>query len=166
MIVECKHYSLFLKSNLGIAVITRTNYDHIASTSYVLKKYFTSAQINSFFLFQVMFHISGHPVVSVISKVVKTALTLNLRTSSGGSGPPTAKRSNQLLAYQPDGATTLGRKLDTKNKGNLTMLSLISTVPLNHVYLFSTTYTMMVLLGMMLLATTRNPSFVKIQMNY
>lgn len=113
-----------------------------------------------------MFLTYGLQVVSAISKDAKIALISNPKTSSDGSGPPTAKRSNQPTKFQPDSATTHGHKLDTKNKDNPTTPNSTSTVLPNPACLFSTMSTMMVLLGTMLLATTKNPSSVKTQTNY
>lgn len=113
-----------------------------------------------------MSHTFGLQVVSVTSKDAKTVLISNPKTFSDGSGPPTVKRSNLPIKFQPDGATTLGHKLDTKNKDNQTTLNLTLTVPPNLACQFSTMSTMMALLGMMLLAITKNPSSVKTLMNY
>ena len=108
-----------------------------------------------------MYLTSGRLVVSATSRAAKTGVISNPRLSMDGSGLQTEKSCHPQTIFPKDGLTTHGRKLVTRKPVNLTTLNSTSTVPLNPACLYLTTFTTMVLHGTMLLAITKNPSFVK-----
>ncbi|ERL87076.1 hypothetical protein D910_04477 [Dendroctonus ponderosae] len=80
-----------------------------------------------------MFLISGPLDVCATSKVAKTVLISNPKTSTDGSGPPIGRSWPQPVKCPPALATTPGLPPATRSKSNPTTPNLISMVPLNRV---------------------------------
>lgn len=76
-------------------------------------------------------------------KVARVAKTCCQRTSTAGSGQPTARKSNQPTATQSDSATIHGPKPDTRRFHSQTTLKWTSTRHQSHVFQFSTMSTTM-----------------------
>lgn len=110
---------------------------------------------------QMTSRIFGPVDACAILKDARTDQTLNRRTSSVGSGPPTAKSSQPPTGYQMAGDTIRGARLGTKSRRNQTTPSSISTGRTNPACLSWTTFTATASHGTTLPATTKSPSSAK-----